>query len=516
MEAPPPLSSNIRTRPLSYTHVSFGRPVQGTRQTAELAVPVASLLLDPQAETGQPLHQPNALGKQVVLRHAFLLFNRHLKGDSRIRPAEGLVGCKLSKASASYVDSEVVAERHHHGGLRCRTEGRREACSQSFLVRRRPQACAQAATRHNHVLKRKNSEHTIPGMPLDEEQVERAVAFLLHPSVRGSADEAKRTFLANKGLDDAAIEEAYRRAGTAAASSSSSPADPSTAAQTHGTPPSAAFVPSYSYTSILLGLGFAGAAAYSLKTILGPSISRTVDSVRSALYPPTPPREGEDDIGGQRTDTRGVTIVEIDDEVDDAHAKRGALDAESTRELVEAIRELREEVRSLGDRLDGMAVGGAEKINGFADMPGDGISGTIEAPVGEEHTPMSYMQVLEMLEQGRPIPGIRDDIDDKPPNPDVSPTASALEWRAKPWEGASIQDDQDKAVEAGNGSSGTPSRLFSRRDISGSRPSSSIYESVTKSKAETKSPSPWKPPPLPSAALESLESLESPDHSNVN
>ena len=191
--------------------------------------------------------------------------------------------------------------------------------------------------------------------------MERAVAFLLHPSVRGSADEAKRTFLTNKGLDDAAIEEAYRRAGTAAASSSSSPADPSTAAQTHGTPPSAAFVPSYSYTSILLGLGFAGAAAYSLKTILGPSISRTVDSVRSALYPPTPPREGEDDIGGQRTDTRGVTIVEIDDEVDDAHAKRGALDAESTRELVEAIRELREEVRSLGDRLDGMAVGGGRE-----------------------------------------------------------------------------------------------------------------------------------------------------------
>lgn len=239
-------------------------------------------------------------------------------------------------------------------------------------------------------------------MPLDEEQVERAVAFLLHPSVRGSADEAKRTFLANKGLDDAAIEEAYRRAGTAAASSSSSPADPSTAAQTHGTPPSAAFVPSYSYTSILLGLGFAGAAAYSLKTILGPSISRTVDSVRSALYPPTPPREGEDDIGGQRTDTRGVTIVEIDDEVDDAHAKRGALDAESTRELVEAIRELREEVRSLGDRLDGMAVGGPRRSMGSRTCRAMESRGPSRPPWAKNIPPCRTCRYLRCLSRADP------------------------------------------------------------------------------------------------------------------
>ncbi len=337
-------------------------------------------------------------------------------------------------------------------------------------------------------------------MPLNEEQVEKAVAFLLHPSVRGSADEAKRTFLANKGLDGEAIQEAFRRAGTAAASSSNSPADPSTAAQMHGTPPAPTFVPSYSYTSILLGLGFAAAAAYSLKTILGPSISRTVDSIKSAVCPPAPPREAGDDAGGQRTDARGVTIVEIDDTDDDTNTKRSVLDTDSSRELVEAIRELRKEVWSLGDRLDGLAVGVAEKTRGFADVPGDGISGTIEAPVGEESAPMSYMQVLEMLEQGRPIPGIRDDIDDKPPNPDVSPTASAMEWRAKPWES---DHAEDKAGEAEDGSSGTPGRVYSRRDISGNRPSSSIYESVTKT-ADTNSRSPWKPPPLPSASLESL------------
>ena len=346
-------------------------------------------------------------------------------------------------------------------------------------------------------------------MPLDEEQVEKAVAFLLHPSVRGSAEDAKKKFLANKGLDGEAIQEAFRRAETTGASSSNSPADSSAAAQMYGTAAAPTTVPGYSYTSILLGVGFAAAATYSLKTIFGPSISRTVDSIKAALQPPAPPREGGDDVAGgidadgvQLRDARGVTIVEIDDVANVACAKTSALDANGSRELIEAIRDLREEVRNLGDRLDGVAAREAKKASGTTDMPGDGISGTVDAPMGEEGAPMSYMQVLEMLEQGRPIPGIRDDIDDKPPNPDLSPTVSAIEWQAKPWEKVSIQEDkaEDVAAEAEDSSSGTPRRLFSRRDISGNRPSSSIYESVTKT-AETNSHSPWRPPPLPSASL---------------
>ena len=160
-------------------------------------------------------------------------------------------------------------------------------------------------------------------MPLDEEQVERAVAFLLHPSVRGSGEEAKRSFLAKKGLDDEAIREAFRRAESATASSSNPPTDSSTAAQVHGTPPVTTAVPGYSYTSILLGVGFAAAAAYSLKTIFGPSISRTMDSIKTAMFPHAPSDGGPDDTGGstdaghgQGTDARVVTIVEIDDDAE--------------------------------------------------------------------------------------------------------------------------------------------------------------------------------------------------------
>ena len=55
---------------------------------------------------------------------------------------------------------------------------------------------------------------------------------------------------------------------------------------------------------------------------------------------------------------------------------------------------------------------------------------------GEPPRPHSYMEVLEMLEQGKTPPGIRTDIDDKAPNPSLAASSSALSPRAKPWERA--------------------------------------------------------------------------------
>ena len=51
---------------------------------------------------------------------------------------------------------------------------------------------------------------------LDEDKVEKAVGFLLHPSVRGSAEESKRAFLLKKGLSQDEIEEAFLRTASAA------------------------------------------------------------------------------------------------------------------------------------------------------------------------------------------------------------------------------------------------------------------------------------------------------------
>ena len=55
---------------------------------------------------------------------------------------------------------------------------------------------------------------------------------------------------------------------------------------------------------------------------------------------------------------------------------------------------------------------------------------------GEPPRPHSYMEVLEMLEQGKTPPGIRTDINDKPPNPSLEASSSELSPRAKPWERA--------------------------------------------------------------------------------
>lgn len=63
--------------------------------------------------------------------------------------------------------------------------------------------------------------------------------------------------------------------------------------------------------------------------------------------------------------------------------------------------------------------------------------------------PASYMEVLEMLERGETPPGIRDDINDKAPNPAAPPPPSRLAPPPKPWELRPVEDDQWGAGEGG-------------------------------------------------------------------
>lgn len=147
-----------------------------------------------------------------------------------------------------------------------------------------------------------------------------------------------------------------------------------------------------------------------------------------------------------------------------------------------------------------------------------------------------------MLEKGETPPGIRDDINDKPPDPTMSPPISKLKPVTKPWnteldEGSSLTiDTQDMYVE---GEATTPNR----RDLSGGR-AHSIYKSIEST--TEKSPSvlvektfsrqgptaveddsplggslrvegslgrpmmkAWKPPPLPGRSLSSTDASSS-------
>jgi len=72
----------------------------------------------------------------------------------------------------------------------------------------------------------------------------------------------------------------------------------------------------------------------------------------------------------------------------------------------------------------------------FVDGSGAGGGGGGLQTPGEPPRPHSYMEVLEMLEQGKTPPGIRTDINDKPPNPSLEASSSELSPRAKPWERA--------------------------------------------------------------------------------
>jgi hypothetical protein len=66
------------------------------------------------------------------------------------------------------------------------------------------------------------------------------------------------------------------------------------------------------------------------------------------------------------------------------------------------------------------------------ELPNRPVTSPPQAPDQAPHS-KSYMEVLQMLKDGKPIPGIRD-IDDKPPNPNQAPTDPKLKPRAKPWE----------------------------------------------------------------------------------
>lgn len=99
--------------------------------------------------------------------------------------------------------------------------------------------------------------------------------------------------------------------------------------------------------------------------------------------------------------------------------------------------------------------------------------------------PVSYMEVLEMLDKGEKPPGIRDDINDKPPDPNVSPPISKLKPVPKPWNIEDIRTEQSGSsisIHPEENGQETPNR----RDLSGSRPVS-IFQSIES--APKKSPS---------------------------
>lgn len=117
-----------------------------------------------------------------------------------------------------------------------------------------------------------------------------------------------------------------------------------------------------------------------------------------------------------------------------------------------------------------------------------------------QHVPASYMDVLAILERGETPPGIRTDINDKPPNPEQPPPPARLKARPKPWE-KKVSDEsimmrsQDQQQEAQVLDTLVTEEQHQESEFVIAKPSQSIFEAAT-------SPS----RPSPSVILERLAS----------
>lgn len=404
-----------------------------------------------------------------------------------------------------------------------------------------------------------------------------------------------------KGLTGAEIEEAFRRVpdtkhdDTNLSQLGVTPTQYSTGAQPSQQQLQAIQQqPDAHWGQVALGVGFAGASVYAIKSLFWPYVSDAIKSWR-----------GDNHTDSTATRDTAPTITELpsdsednqgdggDDKQTSSHILASAIKSqtkelrraiESMKSFVErlekgkavdegnsgdtttsgtaglTITELRQELRSFASTLNEMAKpdttttahdGGGKNegrleaelsdikalLNEFLKSPPN-ASGTLTphhhqyhhhdddddqhtTPASSRPPPQSilsstktnrdggtgsspsYMEVLEMLEKGQTPPGIRTDINDKPPNPYQPPPEPKLKPKPKPWEGrassASVGGDNGSeksgygeaspsptptsfftgTVPPNNNKKTTPSLNNNGRSSSSIKPASNIYEAAT-------------------------------------
>jgi hypothetical protein len=110
-----------------------------------------------------------------------------------------------------------------------------------------------------------------------------------------------------------------------------------------------------------------------------------------------------------------------------------------------------------------------------------------------DHVPTSYMDVLAILERGETPPGIRTDINDKPPNPEQPPPPARLKARPKPWERKTAENIVE--LESNTAALNQDDKDLLKSELGKPMPTQSIFEAAT-------SPS----RPSPSVIMERLAS----------
>eukprot|EP01024_Parvocaulis_polyphysoides_P058307 TRINITY_DN62598_c0_g1_i1.p1 TRINITY_DN62598_c0_g1~~TRINITY_DN62598_c0_g1_i1.p1 ORF type:complete len:192 (-),score=25.47 TRINITY_DN62598_c0_g1_i1:29-580(-) len=113
---------------------------------------------------------------------------------------------------------------------------------------------------------------------VNEQNVQNAINFLMHPQVTNSTDEVKRQFLQQKGLSALEIDEAFRRI----KSSPPTPMNyPLQQQQQYG-------ALGYRGTQIIIGVGLIAGITYLLKQYVAPVVTQWVEQATGMQLTPKP------------------------------------------------------------------------------------------------------------------------------------------------------------------------------------------------------------------------------------
>ncbi|KAK7350617.1 hypothetical protein VNO77_09434 [Canavalia gladiata] len=388
-----------------------------------------------------------------------------------------------------------------------------------------------------------------------EEQIQNAVKFLSHPTVRSSPVIRRRSFLEEKGLTQEEIDEAFRRVGDSPSSvqtagvSQDGKLKPSSDIQQQGQPqalqpsvPASTGVTtslgtlsrrSFHWSHALIAVGLLAASSVGTVMLIKKSVLPWLKSwIRNVVL-----EEEYDQL--KRTGSKPTLAEEVAQAAkaaaaaaaDMAKASQELLTSKSEekRYFVEVVSLLDKQVQEMKlmtnavrrlEASSGLSVSKQEDrqvtqasskiqqliVNGKSDYESRTVRSSSPPvsvePSGAPH-PKSYMEIMAMIQRGEKPPNIRD-IDDSPPNPYQQPSNPRLAPRAKPWEASPSTQFLQAQVNGDNPAPWWQSKNIRIKEID----DDIVYNGKRAASSQQRVQRVWVPPqPPPIAVPEAAEAI---------
>ncbi|KAK9108070.1 hypothetical protein Syun_024081 [Stephania yunnanensis] len=376
--------------------------------------------------------------------------------------------------------------------------------------------------------------------PIREDQVQNAVKFLSHPSVRNSPVIHRRSFLERKGLTKEEIDEAFCRvpdptpSATTTATQAANPnqgVGQSVATNAHLQVPTQALAAaptgvvstvkgrfnwSYAFAAIGVLCCTGAGSALLLKSVVIPKIKNWIRKIVLE------DEEGEHSI---KKINSGPSLAEEAAAAAKSAAAAAADVARASQDMLNSKNEERKYfealVVSLNAQVEEMKLmsSAIQKLEAKGDVSlplnkqmtevySSPQYGKSAVPPSSEPSvappPKSYMEIMAMLQRGEKLPGIKA-INDLPPNPNQPPSKPFVAPRSKPWEAGQYirrQDSNSSTVENGmstsqlNGDTTEPWWQQKNVEIREMESDDDLMVSSQRAKATQSSWVPPQPPPI--------------------